>query len=222
VEHKLAALVAWVFVARGFDNGAPSSDEAGPKQSLTGVVIKNKSVWFIAITTMLYLIAQQGVFAFWPRYLTEVRGVAAVTAGTWTSLASIIGIPVGIVVGIIADKMGSRKKPLIILSVACAVVYAFTPLYPTSSYIVMILLYGIATMGVMGLCFSSVAQAIDSPEQGSIAVSIVNMCHWIGIFVSSILFGGLLGAFGWNMAFYIMAPIAILSGLFALINKRVA
>lgn len=217
---SVVALVIWLFAVRGLDNGASAPEAGGEKQSVLGAVLKNRYVWFIGLTVTFYLVAQQGVLAFWPRYLTEVRGIDAVTAGSWTSIASVVGIPVGILAGLVADKMGSRKKPLVVLSLACAVVYFFAPSFSTSGYIVMIILYGIATMGIMGLCFSSVPEVIDDPEQGNMAVSIVNMCQWIGIFISSILFGSLLGKFGWNTTFYAMVPIALLSGFFTLINKR--
>lgn len=214
------ALVIWLFAVRGMNDGASTSEPGGDKQSVMGAVLRNGYVWLIGLTVTFYLVAQQGVLAFWPRYLTEIRGVDAITAGSWTSIASVVGIPVGILAGVAADKMGSRKKPLVVLSFACAVVYLFAPSFSTSGYIVMIVLYGIATMGIMGLCFSSIPEVIDSPEQGNMAVSVVNMMQWIGIFISSILFGSLLGSFGWNAAFYSMAPIAVLSGIFTLINKR--
>jgi MFS family permease len=215
------ALVLWLATMQNIDSqiAAPSAG-SGPKQPVLGAVMKNKSVWFIGFSFMFFLIPQQGIIGFLPRYLSEVHGVAETTAGSLVSVASIVGIPVGILAGWVADKAGSRKIPLAVLGLACGITYAFMPHFPPAIYIVMIVIYGIATMGVAGLCMSSSAEVVDSPDQGNMAVSIVNLCQWVGIFISSILFGALLDAFSWNAAFYIMAPIAVLSGLFAVINRR--
>lgn len=215
------AFIIWLFVVRSFDNGTTTPDSQGEANPVLAAVLKNKHIWFIGLTVTFFLIPQQSVLAFLPRYLTEVRGMDYVTAGSWTSIACIVGIPAGILTGVIADKIKSRKKPLLFLSAACALVYFFAPSFPTASYIVLIIMYGVFTKGVMGLCFSSVPDAIDSPEHSNMAVSVINMMQWIGIFISSILFGSLLGAFGWTITFYVMAPFAILSGIFALINKRI-
>jgi sugar phosphate permease len=183
-------------------------------------VLSNKNVWFIALVLLCYLITQQGTFSFLPTYLSQVRGVTPVEASAITSVASIVGIPVGILTGLVADKAGSRKKTLGILMLACGVSYLLLPLFPTGLYIIMIIFYGVATMGIVGLVMSLATEVVDSPEEGSMSIAVVNLAQWVGIFLSSLVFGWLTENTGWDSAFYIMIPIAVAGAIFAFINRR--
>lgn len=218
----LAVLVLWLVFARSLPGAQPAnaSQSSGEKNAL-GAVLRNKNVWMVGIALTLFLIPQQGVIGFLTRYLSDVRGIEATMAGSLVSVASIVGIPVGMIVGALADKIGSRKIPLCVLLVACAVVYAIMPNYPTSSYIIMIILYGIATMGIVGLTFSTVPDVIEKPEHGNVAVAVVNMMLWAGIFISSVLFGLLVDKMGWNAAFYCMIPITIGAALLSFANQKI-
>ena len=98
------------------------------------------------------MITHMGVFNYLPTYLTEVGGISATLAGTLTSVASLIGIPVGIVGGMIADKWGSRKKPLAITMILFAVLIGTIPMFNSSNFIILLVLYGIVAMAEAGLC----------------------------------------------------------------------
>lgn len=121
-------MVLWVIFIKGIDDGA---DGAAAQESSVGAtlgdVLANKGVWLVCITFFAYMITHMGVFNYLPTYLTEVGGISATLAGTLTSVASLIGIPVGIVGGMIADKWGSRKKPLAITMILFAVLIGTFP-----------------------------------------------------------------------------------------------
>ena len=220
--YSVIALIFWMFIIRSIDDRKDSKtfeQNLAAKETLREV-LKNKYIWLIGSTFTLFLIGQQGTFAFLTRYLSEVRGIEVTKAGLIVSIASIVGIPVGMITGWVADKVGSRKYPLSLLMLACAISYVSMPIYPTSSYILMIIFYGIASMGIAGLCFSSVTEVIDKSEHINIAVSIINLMQWVGIFISTILFGFLIDKFTWDIAFYSMFPITILGFITAFLNKK--
>ncbi|PKM59987.1 MAG: MFS transporter [Firmicutes bacterium HGW-Firmicutes-4] len=220
--YAVINLILWIVIARKIDvKKAENIEEQNSLAKETLVeVIRNKNIWLVGITFALYLIGQQGTFAFLTRYLSVERGLDVTAAASLLSVASLIGIPVGILTGVVADKVGSRKYPLGILMVSSAICYAFMPNCPTSLYFIMIVIYGICTMGIAGLCFSSVADVIEKPEQASMAVSIVNLMQWIGIFISSLLFGFIVESFSWEFAFYAMVPIALLGAVTTFVNKK--
>mgnify|MGYP000438214417 CR=1 FL=1 len=130
--------------AQGALDGAPAAPNA-PTRLFSKDVFLNPGVWLVGITLMVYLIAEQGVISFLPTYLAEVRGMDAAAASSIVSIAPLVGIPVGIVAGMVSDKMGSRKKPLGVLMLASAVTYALMPTWPTGVFIVLVVLFGIAT-----------------------------------------------------------------------------
>ena len=226
--YAVVFLVVWVVALRNLDAslaaaGAPSGTEAdaaaGPAKLFSKDVFLNKGVWLIGITLMVYLIAEQGVISFLPTYLAEVRGMDAAAASSIVSIAPLVGIPVGIVAGMVSDKTGSRKKPLGVLMLASAVTYALMPTFPTGVFVVLVVLFGIAVMGIVGLCFSAVAELVP-PAQGDMAVALLNTFQWVGIFLSSSLVGLLIEAFGWDVMFYLMVPLAVVGAVCTFVTPK--
>lgn len=226
--YAVVFLVVWVVALRNLDAslaaaGAPSGTEAdaaaAPAKLFSKDVFLNKGVWLIGITLMVYLIAEQGVISFLPTYLAEVRGMDAAAASSIVSIAPLVGIPVGIVAGMVSDKMGSRKKPLGVLMLASAVTYALMPTFPTGVFVVLVVLFGIAVMGIVGLCFSAVAELVP-PAQGDMAVALLNTFQWVGIFLSSSLVGLLIEAFGWDVMFYLMVPLAVVGAVCTFVTPK--
>lgn len=226
--YALIFLVIWIVALRNLDASLArepeaseegAKTEAAPTKLFSKEVFLNKGMWLIGLTLMIYLIAEQGVISFLPTYLAEVRGMDTAAASSIVSIAPLVGIPVGIVTGMISDKMGSRKKPLGILMLASAVTYALMPTFPTGVFIVLVVLFGIAVMGIVGLCFSAVAEIVP-PAQGDMAVALLNTFQWIGIFLSSSLVGILIEQVGWDMAFYLMVPLTVVGALCTFLTPK--
>lgn len=216
----VVALVLWLLVVRDEKTEGEDTETAVPENKATlGEVLSNKSVWMICITFFTFMVAHMGVFNYLPTYFTEVGGISATTAGSLTSIASLIGIPVGILGGILADRWGSIKKPLAITMVLFAVVVGVLPMFNSSSYIVFIILYGIVSMAEAGLSFTAVTTVVNA-NQGALASATLSTAQWLGAFLSTLVFGFLLDGWGWNMSFYIMVPVAVVGAAAALFNKN--
>jgi predicted MFS family arabinose efflux permease len=216
----VVALILWLIFIKGIDNnetnGSNSNEGAGVALK---DVLMNRSVWLVCVTFFTFMITHMGVFNYLPTYLTEVGGISTTLAGTLTSVASIIGIPVGIAGGMIADKCGSRKIPLGITMILLAVVIALIPLFKSANYLILLILYGIVSMSEAGLCFTAVTEVVR-PVQVSTASAVLNTAQWIGAFLSTMIFGNLLDNFGWNISFYVMVPIALIGAISILSNKK--
>ena len=145
--------------------------------------------------------------------------MSATYAGTLTSVASLIGIPVGILGGMLADKWGSIKKPLAIMMILFALLIFCTPIFSGSAFVLYIILYGVLAMAEAGLSFTAVTIVVRSEESG-LASAFMNTAQWVGAFLSTMIFGALLDSFGWSMSFRIMAPIALIGGIAVLLNKK--
>ena len=154
-----------------------------------------------------------------PTYFVEVGGISATAAGSITSIASLVGIPVGIVGGMIADKTGSIKIPLAITLVLLGVVIGTIPMFNSSSYVLLIVLYGLFSMAEAGLSFTAVTKVVQA-NQGAVASAALNTAQWLGAFLSTMVFGTLLDSFGWNMSFYIMVPLIVIAAVTTLMNKQ--
>lgn len=213
-------LVLWIIFIRGIDEGDKNTSAQEVKvTAVLGKVLKNESVWMILITFLAYMLAHMGVFNYLPTYLTTEIGMSATQAGSLTSLASMIGIPVGILGGMLADKWGSRKKPLALTMFLFAVLCVAIPFFTGKTFVVALVIYGIVAMAEAGLCMSSIAECV-SPEQGGTATAVVNTAQWIGAFLGATLFGAILDATGWNVSFYIMGAIAVVGAIAILLAKK--
>lgn len=223
--YALVFLMAWVVFLRDLDATLAGDiashaleDQPAERPEKTPLFSKdvflNKGVWLIGITLLIYMVAEQGAIAFLPTYLTEVRGMDVAVASSIISIAPLVGIPVGIVAGMVSDKWGSRKKPLGILMLLSAVTYALIPVWPSDLYVVFVVLLGIAVMGQVGLAFSSVAELVPA-NRGDMGTAFLNTFQWVGIFLSSALVGAAIEAVGWDMTFFMLAPLTVVGALCA-------
>lgn len=215
------ALVLWVLFIRDpeQETGAGAVVENAGAGATLSDVLKNSNVWLVCITFLLYMIVHFGVFNYLPTYFVEVGGISATAAGSITSIASLVGIPVGIVGGMIADKTGSIKIPLAITLVLLGVVIGAIPMFSSSSYVLLIVLYGLFSMAEAGLSFTAVTKVVQA-NQGAVASAALNTAQWLGAFLSTMVFGTLLDSFGWNMSFYIMVPLIVVAAVTTLMNKQ--
>lgn len=213
-------LVLWLLFIPGIDDG-DNADASEPVNaaSVLSEVLKNSSVWMIALTFLFFMLAHMGAFNYLPTYLQEVGGMSATAAGSLTSLASAIGIPVGILGGTLADKWGSRKKPLALSMILLAALLVVIPFFTGKTYVVALIIYGFVAMCEAGLCMTSIAEVVPA-SQAAAATGVVNTGQWIGAFMGSTLFGAILDKTSWNISFYVMAVIAVLGAAAILSAKK--
>ena len=213
------ALVLWLLLVRDEKSDDTTAEvQTGEKVSL-GQVLSNRNMLLVCVGFFTYCVVHFGVFNYLPTYMTEVGGISATKAGSLTSIASLIGIPIGILGGVLADKWGSIKKPLGLTMVLFAVVVALTPMFGAGTYVIYVVLYGIVAMAEAGLSFAAVTTVVK-PEEAAIASATLSTAQWLGAFLSTLIFGALLDACGWTTTFFIMVPIAVVGVLAILFNKK--
>jgi MFS family permease len=225
--YAIVLLLIWFFAFRHLDAALASPQKAVEEQSavkkksslLPREVFCNKGIWLIGFTLLFYLIADLGSLAFLPTFLSEVQGMDPATAGSIVSLAPLVGIPFGIITGIISDKIGSRKWPLGILMIASGVAYALMPTFPVAAFFALITFFGMVAMGIVGLCFSAVAELVESHHDG-VAVGMLNTFQWVGIFLSGSLVGLFIEWFGWSVMFYILVLLSVLGAVCAFLTPK--
>lgn len=217
--YAAAMLLVWVFTMRALDCGRTNMRKTVGigRQLMEG--LQNRNMQLISGVLLCYLISQQGCSGFLVTYLSDIRGMSPAAASTVLSAAPAVGIPAGIVVGWISDRVGSRKWPIAVLMACVAVCYWLMPSWPAGSYALLTLLWGIATMGVVGLCFSVSSEAA-SEDTSAVFTAILNTVQWIGVFLSSIVFGSLKDTLGWNGVFFAMVPLALIAVILAAFLKE--
>ena len=98
----------WIFLAREKPKEVVKNLESAPFKESLFIVLKNRQMWILMLTTFFLLAPQVGLLGFLQSMLT-LKGLEPTTAGIITSLISWFMIPGSFIIPIISDKIGLRK-----------------------------------------------------------------------------------------------------------------
>ncbi|MBV7276410.1 MFS transporter [Clostridium sp. PL3] len=197
------------------------SDQAAENSKSDHSALKNKSVWFLAITLCLFLTGLMSLVFFLPTYLNLIRGMSMTKASSMVSVVTLLGIPFGIVGGILSDKIGSRRWFSIILMVITAILFGTIPLVPTDKIIFSAIGLGIVPGMVLPPIFAAVTEVLDDQKMAGIAMGLLSTGQNVGMALGAAGFGAIVQASNWSTAFFTLVPITILGAIFMMVNKRV-
>ncbi len=224
--YSLVFLVLWSTCLRGLKNKeSTDAKNTAPEQAGSSIfeVMKNRDLWLLTLCIFGFMIAIQGVLAFYPTFFTQAKGLESMKAIRLTGLHGYIGCVGAVVSGFIMDKTGAGKWKWmgIMVMTASAVLYAVLPVFPASMAIIIILLVGFTVNMMPPLIYAIVPDICRSPRDIAIAMGIVNTGMNFGTFVSAVLFGGIMDSFGWSAAFFFSAAMAVICVLCMLFLKNI-
>ncbi|WP_339621786.1 MFS transporter [uncultured Salinibacterium sp.] len=133
------------------------------------VVAKSRTAWAITIAFAVSSIGFYSFFAWLPEILIESAGFTAVEAGAMLSLFGLIGIPLGIVSPILADRVSNIGAVMAGGVLAGALGYLGLAFVPTTLTGVSVVLVGLGTV-LFPLCLVLINLRTRS-HQGSAALS---------------------------------------------------
>ena len=216
----LVLLILWLWLMRSVDrDAAPAAGADGEEpgfRKAAASLLTSRKLLLVCGVILAYLLVQQGTSGFVASYLSDVRGLSATRASAMTSAAYIAGIPAGVFAGWFSDRVRSRKWPIAIFMILSGVSYPLMAVCPTALFTMLAAYWGFTANGIMGLCFSAGSEAVD-PSLAPKATAVMNTVQWIGVFFAATVFGALKDGVGWNAAFRVMLPIAVLGALLAVL-----
>jgi sugar phosphate permease len=219
---------------RGFAavNTVPATAAGTPKVRWTTAlarVLANPATWpgfFVNVGIGGSYLAFAGLWAV--PYLVEVHGLSRVAAAQHASLL-LLGVAIGsLAVGIVSDRLGSRRGVMR----AYTLLYALTWLpwilgvrWPLAATLAWFFLMGLL---IPGFTLSwTVAKEVNRPEHSGIATSVVNVGIFLGTGILQPLVGWLLdrgrsagdAAGAWERAILLLAGAAIFGAAMTLIVR---
>ena len=222
--YSAVFLVLWYFGLRGLSRNSESTIEKSVSDISSDTetvsifsVLRNRDVLMLTACIMTFAVSIQGILAFYPTFFTQMKGIEAGMAMRITGLHGYIGCFGAVVAGVIIDKTGLKKWFGAMVMAACAVLFAIVPVFPASLAVIIILLIGFTVNLCPPTVYAAVPNACKSQKEIGIAMGIVNTGLNIGNFLSAIVFGAMLDAYGWNAAFFcssVIAGIGIISMAF--------
>jgi MFS family permease len=174
--------------------------------------LANRNVWLLGLLFFCFTMVFPGFTNNMPTYLNLVRGYSLGQAALIVSLASlatIVGCPL---MGLLSDRIGSRKKvytsALLILAVLWLIPYHLSGL----AIPLFLVVFGLVAGALPTMIFTSLPEVMERPELAGIGMGGVVMLQNLGLLIGPVMFGRIVQVSGnWAVAGYAMIPITLLA-----------
>ncbi|MGV0791829.1 MFS transporter [Mycolicibacterium sp. XJ1819] len=185
---------------------APAEDLANPYRGST-VLARIHAV------SVLLVVPQAVLWTFTLVWLMTERGWSAASAGATVTAAQVLGAAGRVAAGRWSDLVGSRLRPIraVALSAALAMaLLALTDWLDSPVSVAMMIIASVITVSDNGLAFTAIAE-IAGPFWSGRALGAQNTTQHLASAASAPLFGALIGAAGYPVAFAACAVLPLLA-----------
>ena len=205
----LAAVVCAVAVVdppRDSREQAPAADLANPYRG-------SRVLWRIHAASVLLVVPQVLVWTFTLVWLMAERGWSAASAGALVTVAQILGAGGRIAAGRWSDVVGSRLRPIRIIAAtasASMMLLALTDALFSGWSVAVMIVASVVTVSDNGLAYTAIAE-IAGPFWSGRALGTQNTSKLLTAGITAPLFGALIGAAGFPVAFAVCALFPVLA-----------
>lgn len=188
-------------------------EKVSVREGLKGV-FSNKRV----IAPFLFLMLYSAVFLTFAgtwgvSYVRDVYGLTTIEASKYILYMMLAQAAANISIGVISDKIKSRKKPLIVLGALASASWVIITLGGKLSLPLFAILLVIFSFSVTCLAMAwSIGKEVCNPKYSGMAVSVVNTGGFVGAAIGPAIFGALLNQNGSGIAMY-QSAMFFLAGL---------
>ena len=205
----LAAVVCAVAVVdppRDSREQAPAADLANPYRG-------SRVLWRIHAASVLLVVPQVLVWTFTLVWFMAERGWSAASAGALVTVAQILGAGGRIAAGRWSDVAGSRLRPIRIIAAAASasmMLLALTDALDSGWSVAVMIVASVVTVSDNGLAYTAIAE-IAGPFWSGRALGTKNTSQLMTAGITAPLFGALIGAAGFPVAFAVCALFQVLA-----------
>ena len=214
------AMIAWILIVPSslMAHGIASAQKATKEQ--TRRVYKNPDVWLTSIAISCFTLVSTVFNVYVIRFLM-LKGMERSSAASAYSWATIIGLFAMLFSGILADKLGTKRKILIVSFLTCAVSLVLLALLPVNLVFIYVILYGSAPRAIVGLTNASAGDLAEVPSDIPIVNSLKNMILQAVNVLGGIGLGYLIQFQGYAFTAYVLAGCCVLGAICWILVKRV-
>lgn len=208
----VCAVSAVVCAVAVLDPPRPPRAEAAA-EDLANPYRGSSMLWRIHAVSVLLVVPQCVVWTFTLVWLITDRGWSAESAGAMVTAAQVLGALGRVAAGRWSDAMGSRMRPIRIIAAAAAasmLALALTDLLRSPVSIAIMVAASVITVSDNGLAFTAIAE-IAGPFWSGRALGTQNTSQLLTTGVAPPLFGALIGAAGFPLAFAVCALFPLLA-----------
>jgi len=227
----VAALIALGAVAslaiyRDAPDYVPPTKTPG-ERSPVSAVLRNRDLWLVALSTLVFAAMQTVWMAFLALYLQGVVGLTLLGASRYLALAQFGGMTGRVVFGVLSDRTfgGRRRTPLAIAgcgSALCSLAIAYTGTGASALWLTSLaLVFGFVGIGWNGVQHTLMAE-LASPRAAGTAVGLGLAVSSLGVTLGPLVFGACVEWAGGYRGPWIGLALVMAGGLalLALVRER--
>ncbi|MBN1657243.1 MAG: MFS transporter [Anaerolineae bacterium] len=218
--YALVVTALYLAVVRPAPVQEVGSNAAAAEPHITsGQVLRSRNVWLLAAAFAAFLAAVIGMSTYLPTFLTSQRGLPLAQAALMSSIPTFITIfsaPAG---GVLSDRIGSRKKPYVAGMAAAIVLLPLAGVVSVGWMVVLFAVTGLVNGIVPTAIFAAAVESAGDERLGGTAMAVIMVGQNAGMLLGPLVFGALVDASGWPVAFASVAVMAALGLLAAWLTK---
>jgi OPA family sugar phosphate sensor protein UhpC-like MFS transporter len=187
------------------------------KEVLMSDVLRNRSLWLLAIANFFVYIVRYGAMDWAPTYLVEVKGSSISNASFKTALFEFLGIAGSIAAGWLSDKYFLGRRSLVNVIFMAVLAFAIVGFWlipgghPMLDGLLLsavgFLVYGPQTL--VGVCAADVA----GKENAATANGMTGLLGYLGSIVSGVGTGWIVERYGWGGGFALFGVASLIGAV---------
>ncbi|RPJ11434.1 MAG: MFS transporter [Deltaproteobacteria bacterium] len=178
-----------------------------------GGVLRNRDLWLISLVFCCFNFVYVAFITWAPTFLNQIRHASLTRSSLLVSVTSLLTIMACPTAGWISDRIGSRKVicviPLILMG------FLFPLISSAGEDIFLVLAAAIGFIGgfVPPGVFSAGVEAVGEERLGGMAMAVIQIGQNSGMLLGPLIFGWAMQSWGWQAAFWILAPVSMLGAV---------
>ncbi|MBR6349893.1 MAG: MFS transporter, partial [Lachnospiraceae bacterium] len=196
------------------------SDSTKPTKEQTRRVFRNKTNWLVSLAFITFNAVAIGFTSYVIKFLVS-KGMEQHQAANAYSYVTIIGLAAMILSGIISDKLGTKRKIIIVGFIAAAASMVLLAVLPANLIFIYIILYGTLPRSIAGLTNATAADIAEVPTDIPIVNSVKTTILQIGSVLNTILLGFLIQFLGYQTTIFILAGECLVGAILWFFAKKI-
>jgi predicted MFS family arabinose efflux permease len=202
--------------------GRPSEEERSEScRNLTirsmSRIMRNRNLWLISLLFCCFNFVVVSFLTWGPTFLQSVRHASIIGASHIIGLTSIMSMVNAQMAGFLLDKTGARKVICALPLLVMAFLFPANTIVSGNVFLALVVAIGFFGGFIPTSVFSSAADVVGDERLAGMGMAVIQIGQNTGMLLGPLVFGLLIESSGWQVAFWVLAPISILGALSGLI-----
>ena len=180
-------------------------------------IMRNPNLWLISLLFCCFNFVIVSFLTWGPTFLQSVRHVSIIRASHIVSLTSILSMAAAQIAGWTLDRTGARKVMSALPLLVIASLFPASGAVGESLFLFLAAAIGFLAGFVPTSVFSSAADVVGDERLSGIAMAVIQIGQNTGMLLGPLVFGLLIESWGWQVAFWALAPVGVLGSITGLL-----